>query len=137
MRSTKKGIVSALESIGFKGMHIPIELVDENFYHLDTCFCVLGNDILWYPKAFGGTSKSMIRNLCVENHSIEVSDEDADNFVCNGIYFALRGRRYLITSPMSDKLRIRLEEIGIEVYENDISEFKKAGGGNKCLVFLF
>src|SRR5690606_35043226 len=32
---------------------IPLQLVDENFYHLDTCFCPLSaTEAIYYPPAF-------------------------------------------------------------------------------------
>lgn len=136
-RSEKEGHLGMFESVRFTGQRQFVRLVDPHFYHLDTCFCPMGKDILWYPPAFSPEAQTLINGLASTGHSIVISDEDATRFVANGIYFENAGRRVLITSPMSGKLRARLNDLGIVVWENDVSEFLKAGGGNKCLVFLF
>src|SRR5690606_37016588 len=38
---------------------VPLKLVDERFYHIDTCFCPLtGGYLLYYPKAFDATTNA-------------------------------------------------------------------------------
>ncbi len=135
MRSSPEGMAAMTNAVGYTGARVFLELVDERFYHLDTCLCSLGKDILWYPPAFRHTSQIMIQNLSNIGRSVVVAEEDAMRFACNGIYLENRGRRALITSPLSSRLRSALEDLNIAVYENDVSEFLKAGGGNQCLVF--
>ena len=41
---------------------IPLELVDENYYHLDTCFCPLsGSEALYFPPAFDDYAQTVLR----------------------------------------------------------------------------
>lgn len=134
-RSSIEGMSAMVRAIGYTGSCVFLELADERFYHLDTCFCSLGKDILWYPPAFSPSAQKMLRHLSNAGKSVVVSEEGAMRLACNGIYFERKGRRALVTSPLSHCLRSELEELNIMVFENDVSEFLKAGGGNQCLVF--
>ncbi|OGZ11523.1 MAG: hypothetical protein A3D67_00585 [Candidatus Lloydbacteria bacterium RIFCSPHIGHO2_02_FULL_51_22] len=138
IRSNFHGIV---EFVGRTAVPcVTLELVDEHFYHLDTCFCPMGNDILWYPQAFSTEAQEKVQELVqrTNGHLTAASAEDARHLACNGLYFEPReGYRVLITSPLSTKLYFQLDRLGIRVWQNDVSEFLKSGGGNRCLVLLF
>lgn len=136
-RSTRSGIGNALTALGYAGKIVYLELVNDDFYHLDTCFCSLGKHILWYPPAFSHEAqKELPQFLPAGGFTIAVSKEDAEGLACNGIFLENGGQKILITSPLSPRLRGTLEDLGITVYENDISEFLKSGGGNQCLVLF-
>lgn len=140
LRSNRGGIEAMRSAIEIEeDCFVPLKIVRKHFYHLDTCFCPMGKDILWYPPAFGVSSRALVRSLvrACGGKAIAVSLRDAARFTCNGIYFSFGGKRALITSPVSVRLKRKLEKLGIEVWENDVSEFLKSGGGNKCLFFLF
>ena len=142
IRSNFYGIdVLCREALSVDGTHtVCLELVDEHFYHLDTCFCPMGNDILWYPQAFSPEAQEKVHALVhkANGHLISASAEDAHRLACNGLYLEPReGHRVLITSPLSTELHVQLERLGIRVWQNDVSEFLKSGGGNRCLVLLF
>ena len=106
-----------------------MKLINPNFYHLDTCFVPMRNNlVMYYPDAFDSDS---IRDIEGQNGlTIPIGDEDAHNFACN----ALNLDKYVITNSVTPKLREELEEYGAEVIETPVSEFLKAGGGVKCLV---
>ena len=107
----------------------PLELVNPNFYHLDTCFCPLDTgELLWYPKAFSEYSQMIIRSW-YEGKSIEVGDEDAMNFVCNAVSVGNK----LVVPKISDELLIQLTRQDYSVIQCDMSEFIKSGGACKCL----
>ncbi len=136
-RSTRKGIEAALEAVEYTGARVFLELADERFYHLDTCLCFLGKHILWYPPAFCPDARKLVRNLLPKGGtSIAVSEEDALGFACNGIFLENSRGKHFITSPLSPRLRDTLQGLGITVHENNVSEFLKAAGGNRCLVFF-
>jgi N-dimethylarginine dimethylaminohydrolase len=107
------------------------ELVDARFYHLDTCFCPLGNGrAMWFPGAFDSYGQKVIREHVSE--LLEVSSEEALRFACNAV---VRGRDIMLPDGCA-KLRIALSELGYRCHELPISEFIKAGGACKCLTLF-
>jgi len=109
---------------------LPVELVDDRFYHLDTCFCPLDRTrALWFPGAFDRYGRAVIERAAPE--SIAVSERDAKRFACNAVVI---GRRVVLQAGASPALRRRLARCGFDVHAVDLSEFLKAGGSAKCLV---
>jgi N-dimethylarginine dimethylaminohydrolase len=105
-------------------------LIDERFYHLDTCFCPLTDGyLLYYPAAFDEPTRRLIAQRVPRNKRIAVSEEDAVYFACN----AGNIDDLLILNHVGNKLRNQLQEAGFEVIETGMTEFIKAGGGTKCL----
>jgi N-dimethylarginine dimethylaminohydrolase len=57
-----------------------LRLVDERFYHLDTCLCPLeGGWLLYYPDAFDAASNRLIEKRVAKR--IAVSEAEALQFV--------------------------------------------------------
>lgn len=109
---------------------VPLRLVDERFYHLDTCFCPLsGGYLMYYPAAFDEHARSMIAERVPRSKRIAVSERDAITFACNAVNID----DLVIVNGISDELRHELHSAGFEVAQTDLSEFLKAGGGSKCL----
>jgi N-dimethylarginine dimethylaminohydrolase len=107
----------------------PLELVNPNFYHLDTCFCPLDTgELLWYPDAFSDHSRTVIETW-YDGRDIKVSTEDAKKFSCNAVSVG----HCIVTPTITQDLRDRLTERGYSVIECDMSEFMKSGGACKCL----
>ncbi len=107
---------------------LTLELVDERFYHLDTCFCPLDPErAIYYPKAFDEYAQKVIRENVLR--PIPVSDEDAVRFGCNAVVV----EENVILQQGCTALRAGLEQEGFRVFELDFSEFIKAGGSAKCL----
>lgn len=112
---------------------VSLRLVDERFYHLDTCFFPLpGGRVAYYPAAFDGRSLQAIEQRVPESMRLIVGDDDAMRFACN----AVRLGDTLIVNHASDAMRARLEEWGYEVITTPLDEFMKAGGAAKCLTLL-
>lgn len=109
---------------------ILLELKEENFYHLDTCFCVLDEKtVLIYPKAF---SKEGL--LCI-NKMWEVviavpENEAMFGFACNA--HCPDGTNVLLpaNNPITKNLLI---SSGFNVIDIDTSEFLKSGGSVFCM----
>jgi lysine-ketoglutarate reductase/saccharopine dehydrogenase-like protein (TIGR00300 family) len=115
----------------FEAEVVPLHLIDERFYHLDTCFCPLPEDrLVYYPKAFDRESLDAIHSRISADNRFEVSDTDALNFACNALDL---GNRF-IANFAGDDLRRKLESWGFEVALCPLSEFIRAGGSVKCLV---
>ena len=112
---------------------VSLKLVDQRFYHLDTCFVPLpGGRIIYYPPAFDVESRLLIESLVPPDRRFAVDDEDAFGFACN----AVRLGRTLVTSHASADLRRSLEACGYEVIVTPLTEFIKAGGAAKCLTLV-
>lgn len=108
----------------------PLKLVNDRFYHLDTCFCPLeGGDLMYYPAAFDEASQARIAARVPFNRRIVVGDEDAFNFACN----AVNCGRTVVMNKASPALVKELEAHGFKVRQTALTEFMKAGGSAKCL----
>jgi lysine-ketoglutarate reductase/saccharopine dehydrogenase-like protein (TIGR00300 family) len=109
---------------------LSLRLMDERFYHLDTCFCPLsGGYLLYYPPAFDAYSNRLIEMRVAESKRIPLGEADAVNFACN----AVNVEQTVIMNRASQSLKQRLQAEGFELLETPLSEFLKAGGAAKCL----
>tara|TARA_B100000131_G_scaffold321231_1_gene371362 strand:+ start:4482 stop:5264 length:783 start_codon:yes stop_codon:yes gene_type:complete len=105
---------------------IYLKLLDPNFYHLDTCFSIIGDNLAIYnPKAFSKYTISKLNNF----ELIEVSEEESNNFACNSIVF---GNNILMPSE-NDTIAEALSDRGYQVYQINTSEFMKSGGSLQCM----
>jgi lysine-ketoglutarate reductase/saccharopine dehydrogenase-like protein (TIGR00300 family) len=109
---------------------LSLRLVDQRFYHLDTCFCPLTDGyLLYYPPAFDTYSNRLIELRVPEALRIAIDKVDAINFACNTVNID----RVVVMNHASDGLKQRLADRGFTVVETPLSEFLKAGGAAKCL----
>lgn len=109
---------------------VSLRLMDERFYHLDTCFCPLtGGYLLYYPPAFDAFSNRLIEMRVPEAKRIAVSEADAVNFACNAVNLD----QTVVMNKASDRLKAQLQSAGFHVIETPLHEFLKAGGAAKCL----
>ncbi|NET42715.1 TIGR00300 family protein [Okeania sp. SIO2B3] len=109
---------------------LSLRLIDERFYHLDTCFCPLtGGYLLYYPPAFDSYSNRLIEMRVPPEKRITVAEADAVNFACNAVNI----NQTIIMNKVSESLKSLLTEVGFNVIETPLSEFLKAGGAAKCL----
>ncbi|MBD2040864.1 TIGR00300 family protein [Microcoleus sp. FACHB-672] len=109
---------------------ISLQLVDERFYHLDTCFCPLnGGYLLYYPPAFDFYSNRIIEMRVPAEKRIAIGEPDAVNFACNAVNID----SIVVMNKASEELKKRLTTVGFEVIETALTEFLKAGGAAKCL----
>ena len=129
------GFRSELDSHPYLAKWLDIEvlslrLMDERFYHLDTCFCPLaGGYLLYYPPAFDSFSNRLIEMRVPEAKRIAIDEADAVNFACNTVNVD----KIVVMNKASDSLKQRLNDAGFEVIETPLTEFLKAGGAAKCL----
>lgn len=112
---------------------VSLRLLDERFYHLDTCFLPLPEGrVVYFPPAFDERSRAVIEARVAAEDRIEISESDALRFACN----AVRLGHTLVINDVSPDLRSRLERWGFEVITTPMDEFIKAGGAAKCLTLL-
>ncbi len=129
------GFRSELDSHPYLAKWLDIEvlslhLIDERFYHLDTCFCPLtGGYLLYYPGAFDSYSNHLIEMRVPVEKRITIEEADAVNFACN----AVNVNQTIVMNKASDRLKEGLKEVGFNIIETPLTEFLKAGGAAKCL----
>lgn len=107
---------------------VSLKIIDPRFYHLDTSLAILSPDtIAYYPAAIDEPSrlrlKAAIPNL------IEATLEEAEGFGLN----AVSDGKTVITSNERESLLQKYRNAGFEVIGTPILEFRKSGGGVKCL----
>lgn len=109
---------------------MPLRLIDERWYRLDTAFCPLANGrLLYYPGAFDAPSQQLIAKEWPVDRRIAVDTTDAALFVCNAISLGT----HLLLSGAGKALRARLALAGQHVQFVALDEFHKAGGSARCL----
>lgn len=107
---------------------IPMQLVDDRFYHLDTCFCPLDTSTaMYFPPAFDQYAQQALEEL-VPN-LIPVEPDEAVHFACNAVVV----EKHVVLSTGCPKLEARLRDHGFETHATELTEFIKAGGSAKCL----
>ncbi len=112
---------------------VSLRLVDQRFYHLDTCFYPLpGGRVVYFAPAFDEPSRQEIERRVAPEDRIEVSEDDALRFTCN----AVRLGDTIVTNHASDALQSKLNKWGYKVATCDVSEFMLAGGACKCMTLL-
>jgi N-dimethylarginine dimethylaminohydrolase len=110
---------------------ISAELVQDRYYHLDTCFCPLPDGgAIWYPPAFDAYGQRAIREHTTG--LIEVAPEEAAHFGCNAV--VLGGE--VVLPEGCPKLSAALATRGYHPHPLAMSEFLKAGGACKCLTLF-
>ena len=109
---------------------VPLELVDPDFYHLDTALAAIDeHTCLWFPAALAPESRELVRALYAD--AIEVDENEARRlFACNA--WSPDGRHVLLQRGARRAVDA-LEERGFEVCELDTSEFLKSGGSVFCM----
>lgn len=107
---------------------VPLRIVDPFFYHLDTSVAVLNDDtVAFYPPALDEASQQRLR-AAVPN-IIEANLEEARGFGLNAVN--IDGT--IITSNESESLLQKYRDAGFNVIGTSILEFRKSGGGVKCM----
>jgi ornithine--oxo-acid transaminase len=107
---------------------LPVELVDERFYHVDIVFCPLDSRCaLLAPQAMDAESARLVGELVPD--AIELTDDEAAAFCANAVVIG----RTVVMPACSKRLELELRQRGFEPVVVDVSEFLKAGGGPRCL----
>jgi N-dimethylarginine dimethylaminohydrolase len=107
---------------------VPLKIVDPFFYHLDTSVAVLNSDtVAFYPGAIDEASQQRLRDAIP--NIIETTLEEAQGFGLN----AVSDGKTVITSSESESLLQKYRDAGFAVIGAPILEFRKSGGGVKCM----
>jgi len=107
-----------------------LELVNENFYHLDTCLCIIDKDnALIVEKAFTIDGLTIIKNS-FKNIILVDEQEAITSLACNA--HSPNGKD-IIVEKSAIKLQKKLEKLNFNIHLADTSEFIKAGGSIFCM----
>lgn len=111
-----------------------LELGDEDFYHLDTCFSPLDEDtVLIYPGAFTDAGLAIIRRLF--DRVLEAPEDESRNlFACNA--HCPDGEHVLIQAGCTTTNSM-LRQAGFTPIEVETDEYLKAGGSVFCMKQMF
>ena len=125
-RSDRRALEITASSLGLN--LFDLELIDPRFYHLDTCFCRVGDDkAIYFPDAF---KKGEIKKLQGIIDLIPVSESEARLFMCNSM---LVNDILLIPENQTEIARKLRNKLGVKTCRVDVSEFLKSGGSIQCL----
>ena len=128
IRSDKEALLYIAEE--FDLTPVIVELVNEKFYHLDTCFQKLptdNNDAIFYPKAFKDETLSEFSQFF---NLIPVSEDDANKLACNAVVI----KDTVILPSEGIDVSNKISDLGANVVVAEVSEFLKSGGACQCLV---
>jgi N-dimethylarginine dimethylaminohydrolase len=125
-RSAPRGHAWLADVLGVEVL--PVELTDDRYYHLDTCFCPLDErTAIIFPGAFDEYGLKAIRDRVP--FLIEADSDEAATFSCNAVAIG----RDVILNDVSPRLAAALGEHGFRTHPLGLSEFIKSGGSAKCL----
>jgi N-dimethylarginine dimethylaminohydrolase len=127
-RSERNATLQLQEIVGCRV--IPLLLVDERFYHLDTALCPLGSGhVLAYMNAFSPHAQTLLRRAIDPGYLIELDLEDALALAANAVEVG----DAVVMHAASRRLQERLNDAGYRVFCTELDEFIRAGGSAKCL----
>ena len=127
-RSSVRAYERVSEMLGVPA--VTLALTHPDFYHLDTCFCVLSDDAaLYFPGAFDEEGRGLLARAFPR--LLEVGAGEAARYLaCNA--HALDGRTVLIQRGAAETVA-RLRAEGFRPVEVETDEFMKSGGSVFCL----
>lgn len=116
---------------------IGLELISDQFYHLDTCFIPLSHEtILYCADAFSIDGLSVLNKL-FKNH-IRIPASEAQHYFSLNAHFIPSGlKKAAIIQKGSVHTFMALKAAGIEVIETETSEFMQSGGSVFCMKMMY
>ncbi len=110
--------------------HVALELATEQFYHLDTCLCVLPHgEVFFYPSAFTRVGLAAIHAAVPPELRMEAEPEDAARFCVNAVALD----RTVVMAQATPRLKSRFAERGYWVKDVGLQPFILSGGGAYCM----
>ncbi|HXZ86158.1 MAG TPA: arginine deiminase-related protein [Myxococcota bacterium] len=128
--------IEALRPLGKRTLRV--ELVDERYYHGDTCLCSFGPGrefLLVYREALHPRSLESLRAHFGER-LVPIGAADAAIYAANSFALERAGEALLVMPRgVSAELSAAVRATGTRVVDVDVSEFHKKGGGSvKCMI---
>lgn len=125
-----------------KELNVPIialELINENFYHLDTCFVPLSEtQVMLCREAFTAEGFALIQQCFDDIFEIPM-DEAIQTFCLNAhvVTNNYTNQKAAIIQVGSTAAKTALEKCGYKIYEVETSEFMKSGGSVFCMKMMY
>ncbi len=131
-------VLTELEKIINSIPIIPLELINESYYHGDTIFSSFGENKQYLLVFMEGLSKDS-QTTCKKqfgDHLIPLSENDAKLYSTNSFQTTYQNENILfLPKGVSDQLIHQVKERGAIPVQIDVSEFLKKGGGSiKCMI---
>lgn len=117
---------------------VTLELIDDRFYHLDTCFLPVSEDKVFICKeAFSADGLTAISKLFKQVIEIPLEEAEGD-FALNAhcLNDSVTGRKVATLQKGTEVTKTELEKAGYEVVEVDTSEYMKSGGSVFCMKMM-
>ncbi|MFK7930250.1 MAG: dimethylarginine dimethylaminohydrolase family protein, partial [Myxococcota bacterium] len=112
---------------------LALKLVDERFYHLDTCLSPLSaSTALWVPQAFSTEGQALLKKAFETLVEVPL-DEATGLLACNG--HSPDGRHFIVQAGAT-KTNAAVQALGLSVVQLDTSEFLKSGGSVYCMKLM-
>ena len=112
---------------------LALALVDERFYHLDTCLALIDAETaLYVPGAFDAAGAALLQKTFPRLIALP-ADEAVELLACNG--HCPDERHFLVQSGCRRTIGV-VRELGLNVIELDTSEFLKSGGSVFCMKLM-
>ena len=114
---------------------VALELVNEKYYHLDTCFLALSETaVIICESAFSKEALLLIRTLFKK--VIVAPEKEAEHFALNAHVLVTEKKKLAIIQKGLPVTVSTLKGEGFEVVETDTSEFMKSGGSVFCMKMM-
>jgi len=134
---TDARVLPAIQQVLAPHEVIPLELVDERYYHGDTCLCAFGprrEYLLAYLPALAPGARQQVRDR-FGDRLLQLTEADAAVFAANAYQVDTPRPTLLIAHQVSAGLQAAIRQRGVEPSLVDVSEFLATGGGSvKCLL---
>ena len=125
-----------------KELNVPIvalELINENFYHLDTCFVPLSEtQVMLCREAFTEEGFTLLQQCFDE--IFEIPMEEAIQTFCLNAHVVANfnaKQKAAIIQTGSTAAKAALQKCGYQIYELETSEFMKSGGSVFCMKMMY
>jgi N-dimethylarginine dimethylaminohydrolase len=113
---------------------VPLQLTNENLYHLDACFALLNSKSVVVAKdAFAKETLKLIE-AAFENVIYVDADEASKTFAAN---LFCPNSKDVIIEEQNEKTIAQLEKLNYRVHPVNTSEFIKAGGSVFCIKLFY
>ncbi len=117
---------------------VTLELIDDRFYHLDTCFIPVSEDTVFLCReAFSEAGLQAIGKLF--KHVVAIPVEEAEGFFALNAHCvsdSVTGRKVALIQKGTTVTKEELQKVGYEVVELDTSEYMKSGGSVFCMKMM-
>lgn len=108
---------------------VDFELINPYYYHLDTCFAPLTDDlVIINQRSFKPEGLEKVHQYF--STVIETSEQDNNVLCCNLVVF---GKDIILGKGITISLIEKLSNLGYNIHQIDTTEYLKGGGSVKCL----